>query len=48
MRGPKPKYTIELTTEKEQTLRRLANSRTAAHRKVVRARILLAAYDHPE
>jgi DNA-directed RNA polymerase specialized sigma24 family protein len=48
MRGPKPKYTIELTTEEEQPLRLLANSRTAAHGKVVRARILLAAYDHPE
>ncbi len=48
MRGPKPKYPIELTTEEEQQLRKLANSRTASHVKVIRARILLAAYDHPE
>lgn len=48
MRGPKPKYPIELTTEEEQELRKLANSRTASHVKVIRARILLAAYDHPE
>ena len=45
---PKPKYPIELTTEEEQELRKLANSRTAPYVKVVRARILLAAYDHPE
>ena len=45
---PKPKYPIELTTEEEQELRKLANPRKAAHVKVVRARILLAAHDHPE
>jgi transposase-like protein/transposase len=48
MRGPKPKYTIELTTEEGQELRKLANSRKASHGKVIRAQILLAAYDHPE
>ena len=48
MRGPKPKYPIELTTEEEQTLRKLANSRTASYVKVIRARLLLAAYDHRE
>ena len=48
MRGPKPKYPIELTTEEEQELRKLANSRTAPHVQVIRARILLAAYAHPE
>jgi hypothetical protein len=48
MRGPKPKYPIELTTEEEQELRKLANSRKASHGKVVRAQILLAAYDHAE
>lgn len=45
---PKPKYPIELTAEEEQELRKLANSRNAPHVKVVRARILLAAHDHPE
>jgi transcriptional regulator GlxA family with amidase domain len=29
-------------------LRKLANSRKASHGKVIRAQILLAAYDHPE
>jgi transposase len=48
MRGPKPKYTIVLTTEEEQTLRRLVNSRKAPQGKVRRARIVLAAHDHPE
>jgi transposase len=48
MRGPKPKYAIELTTEEERELRKLANSRKSPHGKVVRARILLAAYDHPK
>ncbi|MFH1486479.1 MAG: helix-turn-helix domain-containing protein [Chloroflexota bacterium] len=48
MRGPKPKYAIELTTEEERDLRKLANSRKSPHGKVVRAGILLAAYDHPE
>jgi transposase len=47
MRGPKPKYAIELTTEEEQQLRKLASSHTAPHVKVIRARILLAAYEHP-
>ncbi len=48
MRGPKPKYSIELTTEEERELRKLARSHTASHAKVIRSRILLAAYDHPE
>lgn len=48
MPGPKPRYEIELTTEEEQKLRKLANSRTAPHGKVIRAQILVAAYDHPE
>jgi len=48
MRGPRPKYAIELTTEEEQTLRRLVNSRKTPQGQARRARILLAAYDHPE
>lgn len=48
MRGPKPKHTIELTTEEERELRRVANSHNAPHVKVIRARIVLAAHDHPE
>ena len=48
MRGPRPKYRIELTTQEEQELRKLVNSRKAPQGKVVRARILLAAWDHPQ
>lgn len=48
MPGPKPKHKIELTTEEEQELSKLANSRTAPHGRVVRAQILVAAHDHPE
>jgi transposase-like protein len=48
MPGPKPKHTIELTTEEEQRLRKIANSRTEPHGKVFRAQILVAAHDHPE
>lgn len=48
MPGPKPKYEIELTTEEEQKLRKVSNSRTAPHGEVARAQILVTAYDHPE
>jgi transposase len=48
MRGPKPKYPIELTIEEEQELRKVASARTAPYVKVIRARILLAAHDHRE
>jgi hypothetical protein len=48
MRGPKPKYPIELTTEEREELGKLARSRTGSHAKVIRARLLVAAHDHPE
>jgi transposase len=48
MPGPKPKYAVELTTEDEQSFRRLVNSRKAPQGKARRARILLAGHDHPE
>lgn len=48
MRGPKPKYPIRLTTEEEQALRKLVNARNSPQVKVLRARILLAAHEHPE
>jgi hypothetical protein len=48
MRGPKPKYKIELTTEEEEKLRQLVNSRKTPQGKARRARIILAAHDHPE
>lgn len=48
MRGPNPKYPINLTTEQEQQLRQLVKSRKAAQGQVLRARIILSARDHPE
>jgi hypothetical protein len=48
MPGPKPKYPVELTTQEEQELRRLVRSHKAPQVKAMRARILLAAFDHPE
>lgn len=48
MRGPKPQYPIILTTEERNTLQRLVKSRKAAQGQVVRARIMLAADEHPE
>lgn len=48
MRGPKPQYPVELTPQEEQELRRLVKARKAPQSQVLRARILLAAYDHPE
>jgi len=48
MRGPKPKYAIELTAREERALRQLIGARTAPQGQVLRARILLAAHQHPE
>jgi hypothetical protein len=48
MRGPKPKYQIELTSEEEQSLRQLVSARKSPQGQVLRARILLLAFDHPE
>jgi transposase len=48
MRGPKPNHRIELTTEEEQFLRRLAGGRKSPQDKALRARILLLAFDHLE
>jgi hypothetical protein len=48
MRGPKPKYPITLTPEEEQFLRRLVSARNSPQGKVLRGRILLLAFDHPE
>ena len=48
MRGPKPKYPIELTPEEEQSLCRLVSARNSPQGKVLRARILLLAFDHQE
>jgi hypothetical protein len=48
MPGPRPQYPVELTTEEEKELRRLVRSHKAPQMKARRARILLAAFDHPD
>jgi len=48
MPGPKPKYSIQLTPEEEKELRQLVNSPKAPQGLVMRARIILAAHDHPD
>ena len=48
MPGPKPKYSIALTSEDEQGLRRLAKAHKSPQGQVLRAEIVLAAHDHPE
>lgn len=47
-RGPKPAEPISLTLEELQQLQHLVRLREAAsHGRVVRAKIILAAYEHP-
>ncbi len=48
MRGPKPNYPIELSTTEEQELRHLVRAHGSGQALVVRARIVLTAFDHPE
>ena len=48
MPGLKPKYPIQLLENEERQLRQLVQSRKAAQGKVMRAKIVLAAHDHPE
>jgi hypothetical protein len=47
-RGPKPRWKVALTAPEYRELQRLARRRTAPHAEVVRAKILLLAYEHPE
>jgi hypothetical protein len=47
-RGPKPKYVVRLTAEEYVRLQHLARLRKAPHAQVVRAKILLAAYEHAQ
>ena len=48
-RGPKPAEPISLTLEELKELQRLSRLReTASHGRVIRATIILTAYEHPE
>jgi hypothetical protein len=46
--GPKIKYPIQLLDKEISELRQLVNSRKASQGKVRRAKIILAAHEHPE
>ena len=47
-RGPRPRHRVRLTAPEYQELRRIARVRTAPYAEVVRAKILLLAYEHPD
>jgi hypothetical protein len=47
-RGPKPHHKVALTAPEYRELQRLTRRRTAPYAEVVRAKILLLAYEHPE
>ena len=47
-RGPKPHRRIRLTAPEFRELKRISRLRTAPYAQVVRAKILLLAYEHPE
>ena len=47
-RGPRPRYKIALTAPEYRELQRLSRRRTASYAEVVRAKILLLAYEYPD
>jgi hypothetical protein len=47
-RGPKPRHKVALTAPEYRELQHLARRRTASYAEVVRAKILLLAYEHPD
>lgn len=47
-RGPKPQRRIRLTAPEYRELKRISLLRTAPYAEVVRAKILLRAYEHPD
>ena len=47
-RGPNPQRRIRLTAPEYTELKRISRLRTAPYAQVVRAKILLQAYEHPE
>ena len=47
-RGPKPLHAIELSSASFEQLAAIARLRNAPHLQVVRAKVLVAAYEHPD
>lgn len=48
MKGPKPKYEIQLSENEISELRQIISARKSSQTKVMRARIVLDAHEHPE
>jgi hypothetical protein len=48
MPGPKPKYPIKLSEDQVTKLRKMINAQKTAQVKVMRAKIILSAHEHPE
>lgn len=48
MRGPKPKYAIELQEDERKALRQLRDARNSPQGEVMRAKIVLAVDEHQE
>ena len=48
MKGPKPKYKIQLLENEITELHKVVRSHNSPHVKVMRARIVLDAHEHPE
>ncbi|MBI5299632.1 MAG: helix-turn-helix domain-containing protein [Deltaproteobacteria bacterium] len=47
-RGPKPQQIVRLNAKEYEQLQHMARLRKAPHAEVVRAKILLLAYEHPD
>ena len=47
-RGPRPQHAVRLTAEEYARLQHVARLRKAPHAQVVRAKILVLAYEHPD
>jgi len=47
-RGPKPRHKVALTAPEYRELKRVSRRRTAPYAEVLRAKILLFAYEHPD
>jgi len=47
-RGPKPTHKVTLTAKEYAELKHIARLRTAPYAEVVRAKVIVTAYEHPD
>lgn len=47
-RGPKPTHKITLSAKEHAELKHIARLRTAPYAEVVRAKVIVTAYEHPD